>query len=110
MNSAMSDAGGSSLSFENVFLEPATMNDKEVAPSFIGRTLAPNTITKASEVIAGTNVETDTNATEQKLMQPSKCVVKPALDTRSEIERELGVLCVVAKTDVETIAKTRLTK
>lgn len=51
-------------SSETSLLEPAVTNNKETDPSFIERMMTAHTVTKAKENMAGTFVESDSDATE----------------------------------------------
>lgn len=98
------------LSNENELSKPAAMTNRGAVQSFMEYVLAANTVTGATEDMAGTVVESYSDAIKHKLKPPSKFVVKPSTDTRSEIERILTDLDVVTKTEVKPIVETCLTK
>lgn len=64
-----------------------------------------HTITIANKDMAGTPVKSDADATDYKLQPPSRYVVRPLSDKRSEVERTLAALEAVTKTDVKTIVE-----
>lgn len=72
--------------------------------------MAANTVTKAKEVVTGTIMESDLDATDSKLHPQPKSVFKPPCDMRSEIERALNNFGVVKKTNAELIVENLLTK
>lgn len=91
-------------------LEFAVTANIEKAPLFSESMTAVNSVTKGNEDITSTVVKSDSDATEYKSQLPSKPVVKPISDTRSEIERSSADLSVVVKTNVEATVQSRLTK
>lgn len=74
--------------------EPAVFAAKEVALFFMDFVLTVHTVNGATEDIAGTVVETDSDDAEHKLQLTSKSVVKFSIDIRGEVEHILDDLSV----------------
>lgn len=72
--------------------------------------LAGHTVAKATEGMNETVVEIYSDATEYKPQVPSKSIVEPSSDIRSEIGHTLADISVVTKTDVKAIVENLLTK
>lgn len=66
-------------------------------------------LSKASEDIAGTLVESDSDTTNCKLQLPLKQVFKPPSNMGSEIKRALADFGLVTKPDVDAIVRNCLT-
>lgn len=67
--------------------------------------MAANTVTKASEDVAGTSVQRYSDATDYNSQTLLKTIVKPLSDMTSEIKRAFAGLGVVTKTDNEAIVE-----
>lgn len=87
MQRATPDVGVNSLSYETELLEPAAMAANEPALSFNERILAVQTVIRATEDMASTVVESDSDDTKHRPQQPSTSFTKQLSDTRSEMER-----------------------
>lgn len=72
--------------------------------------MAVQRVTKASEDMADTVAESDSNATDNKPQPLSKCVVKPLSDTESETEHTVADLGVVSRSNLEAFVENTLTK
>lgn len=68
-----------------------------------------HTVTKATEDMDGTDIESSSSAIENRSKELLKSVLKLLSDKRSEIEPILEDLSVVTKASAETIVETRLT-
>lgn len=70
--------------------------------------MAAYKIKKVNQEMAGTVVESASDATDYTPHPPSRSVAKPLCDTRSEIECALADLGIVRKTDVVEIVENGL--
>lgn len=66
MHQTTPDMGAKSLSCETELVEPAVMRIKKRAPSFMDHVLAARTVTKTTEDVIRTVVESDSDATEHE--------------------------------------------
>lgn len=62
MHRATPDGGAMSLSYDTVLLESDVMIDEEADPLFLERELNVHTATRATEDMAGTLVESDSDS------------------------------------------------
>lgn len=90
--------------------KPTTTPGKEAAPSFVELILTMNTVTYASEYMAGTVLECPSKNSKRKPELPSKSVVKSLPDTKSKMDHGLADLCVMTKPQVEAIAEYKFIK
>lgn len=70
------DAGAKSGCYETGLMESVDTAGKEAALSFAERVLAAHTVTRASEDMGGTVIESESYDTEQKLQPQASTVVK----------------------------------
>lgn len=110
LHAATVDVGAKTPSFETALPVPAGKPNNGMAPSFTECVMAAHTVTKTNEDMACTLVKSDSDSTDYNPQPPSKSIVKPSYDMRSEIESALADFIVVTKTDVEPIVKNDVTK
>lgn len=91
------------LSFKTILLEPAVTINRETVPWYIERLMAAHTVTKSSEDMDGTVIKSDSDPAGYELLTPSKPIVKPQCNMRSEIEQAMANLGVLTKPDVKAI-------
>lgn len=70
--------------------------------------LAVHTVTQAAEHMAGIVIESNSEDTENKLLKPSKTIVKWTSDMRSKIAHVLADVGAMAKVDTEEIIENRM--